>query len=82
MTSEDLTELLRGLVHPDQPGSWTRLLEQIEGNGGMLAAARVAYDIGYGDGESSAWADFHTDNPDAVRLARELVAETDREGRR
>lgn len=66
-------------VRPTEPESWIRLLELAAsspvgwGGAELVSLLTVAYEIGHEDGESSANADFHEDNPVAVQRAREIL---------
>jgi hypothetical protein len=53
-------------------GIWPTLLERFP-DPQVQVALDLAYEIGYEEGGDSAWADFHEDNPEAVRLAREIL---------
>jgi hypothetical protein len=68
-------------IRTSEPGSWVRLIDYAttrswEG-AELVSLLTVANQIGYADGESSANADFHEDNPAAVQRAREILRMTD-----
>jgi hypothetical protein len=93
MSDQDRLARMRALretlaAAADGRGIWVALIERfppaslIATPDDVRAALDLAHEIGYGDGESSANADFHEDNPAAVERAREILrdelAEVDR----
>lgn len=62
----------------DHPTVWELLratVPQATSHEIIATALDLAYEIGYADGESSANADWHVDNPYALQRCRELLAE-------